>query len=61
MILNPLLNIQTMWLIFIKTLKIIMQIKNKKHWSFLDDMTADVLSNEKRNPIVTELFIWAEN
>ena len=36
------------WVIFIKTLKILI---------VFDDMIADLLSNKKLNPIVTELFI----
>ena len=35
------------WMIFIKILKNIIQIKNEKN---------DMLSNKKLNPIVTELF-----
>ena len=42
--------------IFIKTLKIIIQIKNKETNIFFD-MIADMLSNKKLNPIVTELFV----
>ena len=35
MIENFLLNIQTIWLIFTKTLKIIIQIKNVKYYFFM--------------------------
>ena len=42
--------------IFIKTLKIIIQIK-KKETNIFFDMIADMLSNKKLNPIVTELFV----
>ena len=57
MILKLLLNIQTIWLIFIKTLKIIIQIKKRKILIVVDDIISDMLSNKKLNPIVTELFI----
>ena len=30
---------------------------NKKHKILIDDMIADMLSNKKFNPIITELFI----
>ena len=42
---------------FIKTLKIIIPIKNKKNLIIFDDTIAEMLSNKKHNPIVTELFI----
>ena len=45
-----LLNIQTIWFIFIKTLKIIIQIKNEIYiyiYIYIDDMIADRLSNKK--------------
>ena len=46
------------WTIFIKILKNTIQIKNlKKILIVFDDMIADMLSNKKLNPIVTELFI----
>ena len=57
MIQKLLLNIQTIWLIFIETLKIIIQIKKRKTLIVFDNMIADMLSNKKLNPIVTELFI----
>ena len=31
--------------------------RQKKYWSFFDDMTAYMLINKKINPILTELFI----
>ena len=31
--------------------------KNKKLLTVFDDMIADILSNKKLNPVVTELFI----
>ena len=43
-------------MIFMKTLKNTTQIKNKILIVF-DDMIADMLTNKKLNPIVTELFI----
>ena len=42
-------------MIFTKILKNTIQIKNEKYWS--NSMSADMPSNEKLNPIVTELFI----
>ena len=44
-------------MIFIKILKNIIQIKNEQILILFDDMIADMLSNKKLNPIVTELFI----
>ena len=44
-------------MIIIKILKVIIQIKNEKVLIVFDDMIADMLSNKKLNPIVTELFI----
>ena len=41
-------------MVFRKTLKNTTQIKNK---ILIDDMIADMLSNKKFNPIITELFI----
>ena len=46
-----------MWMIFIKTLKNITQIRNVNYFFFFDDIGPDMLSNKKLNPIVTELFI----
>ena len=43
-------------MIFIKTLKNTTQIK-KKILIVFDDMIADMLSNKKLNPVVTELFV----
>ena len=45
------------WVIFIKTLKIIIQTKKRKLLIDFDDMIADMLSNKRLNPMVTELFI----
>ena len=56
MIQKLLLNIQTLWLIFIKTLKIIIQMKNMKILRVFDDMIGDMLRGKKLNPIVTELL-----
>ena len=42
---------------FIKILKSTNQIKNVKLLIVFDDMIADMFSNEKLDPIVTELFI----
>ena len=49
MILKLLSNTQMMWIKFIKILIV------------FDDMIADMLSNKKRNPIVTELFTRGRN
>ena len=57
MILKLLLNTQMIWMIFIKILKNTIQIKNKKILIAFDDMIADMFSNKKLTPIVTELFI----
>ena len=46
-----------MWIIFIKTLKNTTQIKKWKILVVFNDMIANILSNKKLNPIVTELFI----
>ena len=64
MIQKFLLNTQMIWMIFIKILKNknIIQIKNEKYYLYFMDYLyftriADMLSNKKLNPIVTELFI----
>ena len=44
-------------MIFIKTSKNTTQIKKSKILIVFDDMTADILSNKKLNPILTEFFI----
>ena len=44
-------------MIFIKILKNIIQIKREMLLIVFDDMTVDMVSNKKLNPIVTELFI----
>ena len=46
-----------LWMIFIKVLKNTIQIKKPKILIVFDDLIADMLSNKKRNRIVTELFI----
>ena len=45
------------WMIFIKIMKNIILLKNKKILIVFDDMIADMLRNKKRTTIVTELFI----
>ena len=55
MIEKPLLNIRMIWMIFIKILK--NTNKKRKILIISDDVIADMLSNKKRNIIVTELFI----
>ena len=57
MIQKLLLNTQMMWMIFIIILKNIVQIKKGKIKVLFHYMIADMLSNEKINPIITELFI----
>ena len=47
MIKNLLLNIQKIWIIFMKIMKNTVQTKNEKHWLYL--IATD--------PIVTELFL----
>ena len=42
---------------FLKILKNTIQIKSKKILTGFNDMIADMISNTKLNPIVTELFI----
>ena len=49
---QKLLNIQMIWMMFIKIFMNTIQIKNEKYWGFFDDMIADMLSNKKLNPIV---------
>ena len=45
------------WMIFIETLKNTIQAKKKMKISIVfDDVIADMLSNKKSNPTVTELF-----
>ena len=51
------LNIQLIWMIFIKILKNIIQTNNKKSLIVFDDIIADMLGNKKLNPIITESFI----
>ena len=48
-------NTQMIWMIFIKILKNTIQRKNAKLLLF--DKIADILSNKKLNPIISELFI----
>ena len=59
MIQKLLLNIQTTWLIFIKTWKIIIQIKKNNHKILIifDYRIADMLCNKNLKPIATELLI----
>ena len=59
MIYKPLLNIQMISIIFITILK----NTNKKREKFIifEDMIADMLTNKKLNPIVTEVFIRGRN
>ena len=56
MILKLLLNIRMIWMIFIKILKN-KPYKKQKILIIFDDVIADMLGNEKHDPIITELFI----
>ena len=56
MIQKLLFNTQMIWMIFTRILKNTTQIKNEKK-NLFDDTIAEMLSNKKHNPIVTELFI----
>ena len=60
MVLKLLLNTRMMWMIFRKTLRNTKQeTPNKKRTILIiaHDMTADILSNNKLNPIATKLFV----
>ena len=57
MILKLLLNTRMIWMVYIKTIKNTTQLKKIKILIIFDDMIADMLSNKKLNPVVTELFI----
>ena len=56
MILKLLLNTWMIWMIFIKILKNIIQVKKHNIFNIFDDINADMLSNKKLYPIVTQLF-----
>ena len=57
MILKLLLNTRMIWMVYIKTIKNTTQLKKINILIIFDDMIADMLSNKKLNPVVTELFI----
>ena len=61
MIQKRLLNTQIIWMILIieqyKNIEECNRNKKQKILIVFDDMIADILSNKKLNPIVTELFI----
>ena len=63
MILDSLLNTQMIWIIFIKYWRLQYKQETQNIDHFFDDMIADMLSNKKLNPVVTELFIrgWKLN
>ena len=61
MIQKLLLSIQMIWMIFRKILKNIVQIKSEKKLIVFDDMIADMLSDKKLNPIVTNYLLEEEN
>ena len=46
-----------LWLTFTKILKEYNPSKERKILTVFDNMIADILSNKKLNPIVTELFV----
>ena len=48
-------------MVFIKNIKEYNLNKKRKTLMVFDDMVADMLSNKKLDPIVTELFIRGEN
>ena len=45
------------WMIFIKSIEDYSPNKKRKIIIVFDDMIADMLSNKKHNPILTELFV----
>ena len=49
------------WMIFRKILKNIVQIKSEKKLIVFDDMIADMLSDKKLNPVVTNYLLEEEN
>ena len=57
MIQKLLLNIQVICMMFIKILKKYNLARKLKTLIVFDDMIADIINNEKLNPVVTELFI----
>ena len=57
MIQKILLNIQMIWVIFMKTLKNTVQIKSKKYWSYLKIWLLKCLVIKNLNKVVTESFI----
>ena len=57
MILKLLLNIKTIYLIFIEKIEDYNPNKKRKILIVFDDMIADMFCNKKPNPIVTELSI----
>ena len=56
MILKLLLNTHMLWMMFVKTLNNTIK-KTPKKLVILDYIITGMLSNNKHNPIVTELFI----
>ena len=61
MILRFLLNIEMIWMIYLKILKNTIQIKKLKMLIVFDEAIADMLSNKKLSPILTELCIREKN
>ena len=58
MIQKLLLNTEIIWMTFIKNMKEYDPNKKRKILIAFDLVIADMLSSAKRNPIITELFIW---
>ena len=61
MILRFLLNIQMIWMIYLKILKNTIQIKKLKMLIVFDEAIADMLSKKQLSPILTELCIREKN
>ena len=57
MTLKPLMNVQTIRMIFIKILKNTIQQKPQNIDFIFDNMIADMLSNKKPNPKVTTNYL----
>ena len=57
MILKLLFNTQMIWMIFIKNIEENNPNTKRKILIVFGYVIADILSNEKRNPILTEFFI----
>ena len=56
-ILKLLLNTRLIQMLYMKLLMTTILIKKRKIFIVFDDMIADILGYEKRNPVVIELFV----